>query len=102
PPSSSTSSPANGRISHAPAIANPVPIASTAKANAANTHASPAGEIEQFRLRVRLNPPCSSRNASSRWETSRLGVLTEARKLPQDNARSQGMRLKTRTVLTVG
>src|SRR5882724_830061 len=93
-------SPANGRISQAPAIAKPVPMASTTTASATNTQARPDGEIEQLRLRVRLKPPCSSRNASSRGEISRVGVLTEARNVPQESAPSQGMRLKTRTVLT--
>src|SRR5258706_15680931 len=91
-PNSSTSSPANGRISQAPATAKPTPIASAAADNAANTHNSPAGEIEQLRLSVRLKPAVPSRNTKSRPGKSSLGKLTERRKVSQINNLSQETR----------
>src|SRR2546423_15204119 len=93
-------------MSQAPRSAKPAPIASTAMASAANTQARPAGEIEQLRLRVRLKPRLSSRNGSSRRTfapgDSRLGMLTEARKLPQEKARSQGKSLNKTPAFTSG
>src|SRR3954447_21743012 len=91
-PSSSTSTPANGRISQAPKIANPMPMASAAIDSAANTVSSPAGDIEQLRLSVRLNPPSASRNANSRRGGSSFGVLTGRAKVPQINDLSQEWR----------
>src|SRR5436190_21669966 len=59
-----------------------MPIARAATDSAANTPSSPAGDIEQLRLSVRLKPPSPSRNVKSRLGNSWLGAFTERRKLP--------------------
>jgi len=63
--SSATSNPANGRISQAPSAANTVAIPSDSAASAANTSASPCGEIEQWRFTCTRNPAAvAAKNAA--------------------------------------
>src|SRR6185503_4777960 len=64
--STTTSIPANGSTSHAPAAANPIPIPSVTATSNANTRARAAGEIEQLRFRSTLKPGAGPMNANSR------------------------------------